>query len=158
MGVRQRMPYGFSYNVWTDLHIEWCKSFDRTILFVIHEVYFWIYIWIWLISGIQYWRGMIFSQTTKGLYCDFFIHDPLSQAGEQRGSLMWGYVGVVSTRGSKFNSNARERDPRIHNSHLIPKSATLATDLPLWEWIISQNFAIKSYFCCDLWTMMTFNH
>ena len=38
MDVIQRTWYGFSYHIWADLDIEWCKSVGRTILFVFRDV------------------------------------------------------------------------------------------------------------------------
>ena len=53
----------YSDHVRADLHIERCKSVDRTILFVIHDDIYNIYIWKNYIIGIWYIKNFIFHNS-----------------------------------------------------------------------------------------------
>ena len=51
------------------------------------------------------------------------------------------FPGRIEQKGSPSSSQLK------HN----PASVTIAAHLPLWEWTKSQNCAMISYLCCDLW-------
>ena len=59
----------------------------------------------------------------------------------------------------KFSSNLIlwahrvKRGPLVLTAHA---SVTLVAHLPLWEWTVRQNLAMKLHFCCDLWKNYTF--
>ena len=82
--VIQRTWYAFSYEFRVDLHIEWYKAVDRTILFEIRANFFKYWFKIWWILGINNQKALFFTiyNKNKVLLTKVDLWFTLTQAGE----------------------------------------------------------------------------